>query len=389
MADKAVSLRGEQTVLFTNRQLVALMWPLLLEQFLAITVGLADSLMVATVGDAAISAVSLVDSISNLMIYIFSAMATGGAAVAGQYIGQRQKEDACHAGQQLIALLAAVSVFFVALLYLFRTQILTVMFGHIEPDVMAATNTYYLYVMASIPGIALYNGGAFTPEQLARFGQQAENRHFGKPSGLMDQMACARSGAVYLDLAAGEILPVAAPFAAMGLTLSLTDTGGSHAGLTAAYAAIPADMHSVARRFGAETLSQVDPADFFAHRQPGLADDRAAHFFAENARVPQMRDALARRDAGEYLRLMNASGRSSEQLLRNIQVPGGDDRLSRGLACASALLDGVGAWRVHGGGFAGGVQALMPCTAFPAYRQAMEARFGPGSCRELRITGAE
>lgn len=160
MADKAVSLRGEQTVLFTNRQLVALMWPLLLEQFLAITVGLADSLMVATVGDAAISAVSLVDSISNLMIYIFSAMATGGAAVAGQYIGQRQKEDACHAGQQLIALLAAVSVFFVTLLYLFRAQILTVMFGHIEPDVMAATNTYYLYVMASIPGIALYNGGA-------------------------------------------------------------------------------------------------------------------------------------------------------------------------------------------------------------------------------------
>lgn len=160
MADKAVSLRGEQTVLFTNRQLVALMWPLLLEQFLAITVGLADSLMVATVGDAAISAVSLVDSISNLMIYIFSAMATGGAAVAGQYIGQRQKEDACHAGQQLIALLAAVSVFFVALLYLFRAQVLTVTFGHIEPDVMAATNTYYLYVMASIPGIALYNGGA-------------------------------------------------------------------------------------------------------------------------------------------------------------------------------------------------------------------------------------
>ena len=168
MADKAVSLRGEQTVLFTNRQLVALMWPLLLEQFLAITVGLADSLMVATVGDAAISAVSLVDSISNLMIYIFSAMATGGAAVAGQYIGQRQKEDACHAGQQLIALLAAVSVFFVALLYLFRAQVLTVMFGHIEPDVMAATNTYYLYVMASIPGIALYNGGAALWRTMAR-----------------------------------------------------------------------------------------------------------------------------------------------------------------------------------------------------------------------------
>ena len=160
MANDPVALRGDKKVMFTNRALVSLMWPLLLEQMLAIAVGLADSLMVATVGDAAISAVSLVDSISNLMIYIFSAMATGGAAVAGQYIGQRQKEDACNAGQQLIALLGAVSVFFVALLYLFRTQILTVMFGHIEPDVMAATNTYYLYVMASIPGIALYNGGA-------------------------------------------------------------------------------------------------------------------------------------------------------------------------------------------------------------------------------------
>ena len=160
MGKLAAPVRADKEMMFTNRQLVALMWPLLLEQLLAITVGLADSLMVATVGDAAISAVSLVDSISNLMIYIFSAMATGGAAVAGQYIGQRQKEDACNAGQQLIALLGAVSIFFVALLYLFRTQILTVMFGHIEPDVMAATNTYYLYVMASIPGIALYNGGA-------------------------------------------------------------------------------------------------------------------------------------------------------------------------------------------------------------------------------------
>ena len=150
---------------------------------------------------------------------------------------------------------------------------------------------------------ALYNGGAFSPEQLARFGQQAENRHFGKPSGLMDQLACALDGAVYIDFAAGEIAPVAAPFADMGLTLSLTDTGGSHAGLTAAYAALPADMCSVARRFGAETLSQVDPADFYAHRQPGLADDRAAHFFEENARVPQMRDALVRRDAAAFLQM--------------------------------------------------------------------------------------
>ena len=145
---------------FTNRQLVALIAPLLLEQFLAIGVGLADSLMVSHVGDAAISAVSLVDSISNLMIYMFSAMAAGGAAVAGQYIGRRERDNANNAGQHLILLLGAVSVVITLLLYLFRQTVLTVLFGSVEPDVMAATNKYYLIVMASIPGIALFNGGA-------------------------------------------------------------------------------------------------------------------------------------------------------------------------------------------------------------------------------------
>ena len=145
---------------FSNRRLVSLIAPLVVEQFFAISVGLADSMMVATVGDAAISAVSLVDSISNLMIYIFSAMAAGGAAVAGQYIGRREPENANRAGQHLVALLGVASVCFVALLYLFKTAVLTAVFGKIDADVMAATNTYYSIVMASIPGIALYNGGA-------------------------------------------------------------------------------------------------------------------------------------------------------------------------------------------------------------------------------------
>lgn len=136
------------------------MVPLILEQLLAITVGLADSLMVATVGDAAISAVSLVDAISNLMIYIFSAMAAGGAAVAGQYIGRGEWDNACKAGEQLIMLLFTVSVSFVVLLYIFKTWVLTTIYGAIAPDVMEQTNIYYMYVMASIPGIALYNGGA-------------------------------------------------------------------------------------------------------------------------------------------------------------------------------------------------------------------------------------
>ena len=160
MEHQSPAAAGNRKIEFSNHDLVVLIAPLIAEQFLAILVGLADSLMVATVGDAAISAVSLVDSISNLMIYIFSAMAAGGAAVAGQYIGRRERENANSAGQHLVVLLAVTSVCFVALLYLFKTAVLTTVFGRIDADVMAATDKYYSIVMASIPGIALYNGGA-------------------------------------------------------------------------------------------------------------------------------------------------------------------------------------------------------------------------------------
>ena len=388
MDEQMSPLAGRQNIEFTNRQLVSLILPMLAEQLLGITVGLADSLMVATVGDASISAVSLVDSVSALMIYIFSAMATGGAVVAGQYLARREREEACRSAQQLMVLLGVVSLAVTALLYLFRDLIVTRLFGHIDADVMEATNIYYSYVMASIPGIALYNGGAFSPEQLARFGQQAENRHFGKPSGLMDQLACALDGAVYIDFAAGEIAPVAAPFADMGLTLSLTDTGGSHAGLDTSYARIPADMRYIASFFGKELLGEVDPAEFYAKKW-NTSDRpvrRAKHFFDENARVPKMRDALIAGNAAEYMRLMNESGRSSETLLTNIVTSATDDRkLETGLYLSSKLLDGIGAWRVHGGGFAGCVQALMPSEYFPKYKSEMEAAFGLGSCRALKL----
>lgn len=145
---------------FSNRQLLSLMLPLIMEQFLAIFVGFADSLMVSFVGEAAISAVSLVDSISNLMIYVFSAMAAGGAVVAGQYMGHGDEEKARRAGEQMMALLAAFSLVIMALLYLFRDGLLALLFGEIAPDVLAATNTYYIITIASIPAIAIYNGGA-------------------------------------------------------------------------------------------------------------------------------------------------------------------------------------------------------------------------------------
>jgi len=230
----------------------------------------------------------------------------------------------------------------------------------------------------------LYNGDRADYVTLARCAGDAENRHFGKPSGLMDQLACAAGRAVYIDFLSDEIRPLDCDFAGMGLALCLTNTGGSHAGLTDAYAEIPADMRAVARELGAERLGEIDPATLDPDAMPrDRAHDRARHFFAENARVPQLRDAVLRGDGNACMELLNASGRSSERLLRNIEAPGGDGLLAKGLALSERLLAGVGAWRVHGGGFAGCVQALLPAAAFPDYRREMEAVFGAGSCFQI------
>lgn len=145
---------------FSNKQLIKLVVPLLIEQFLAMAVGLADSMMVAQVGDAAVSGVSLVDSISALMIYIFTALAAGGAAVCGQYLGHTSSENAKRAGHHLVMLMLASSLAITLILYVFNRPILNVLFGQAEADVVAATNTYYLIVMSSVPGLALYNAGA-------------------------------------------------------------------------------------------------------------------------------------------------------------------------------------------------------------------------------------
>jgi len=146
--------------LFTNKDLAKLLFPLMIEQFLAVAVGMADSIMVASVGESAVSAVSLVDSINMLMINIFAALATGGAVVAGQYIGQRENDKACRAGEQLLVFIFFISIAIMAIMYLGKGFILNVVFGSIEPDVYAYANTYLLITFASIPFIALYNSGA-------------------------------------------------------------------------------------------------------------------------------------------------------------------------------------------------------------------------------------
>lgn len=234
----------------------------------------------------------------------------------------------------------------------------------------------------------LYNNNTAQPIVIARTAQLAENKFFGKPCGLQAQLTIALGKTVYLDFKTGEIEPLKADFAAMGLTMCLTETGGSHAGLDTSYARIPADMVYIANIFDKGVLGDVDPEEF---RKKGWDPTsrpvrRAIHFFDENDRVPKMRDALKKNDGNTYMRLMNESGRSSEKLLTNVYTSVTDDtKLTEGLALSAKLLEGKGAWRVHGGGFAGCVQALMPTEFYGEYKLSMEERFGEGACRKIRL----
>ena len=146
--------------LFSNRSLLNLVIPLILEQFLAVTVGMADSMMVASVSEAAVSGVSLVDSVNILLINIFAALATGGAVVSGQYLGMKKKEKASIAADQLVLFVLIISLGIMALMYLGKEFILTGVFGRIDQEVYYHANRYLLVVTASIPFIALYNSGA-------------------------------------------------------------------------------------------------------------------------------------------------------------------------------------------------------------------------------------
>ncbi|MCR5137960.1 MAG: galactokinase [Oscillospiraceae bacterium] len=234
----------------------------------------------------------------------------------------------------------------------------------------------------------LYNNAEIPELVLARTAQTAENEHFGKPCGLMSQLACVYGHTLYVDLKTNEIEQIVDDFSDMGLALCLTNTGGSHDGLSTSYARIPADMTYVANLFDVGVLADVSPEEFRAKGwdPSNRPVRRAMHFFDENERVPLMRDALKAHNGAEYMRLMNESGRSSETLLNNIVTSStGDTRLLEGLEKSAALLEGKGAWRVHGGGFAGCVQALMPADYFPVYQAEMQKTFGPDSCFRIHL----
>lgn len=242
----------------------------------------------------------------------------------------------------------------------------------------------------------LYNNGALTPVCIAQAGQYAENRYFGKPCGLMDQLACAVGGAAAVDFehaASPKVARIACDFDAMGHALYVVNAGGSHAGLTGEYAAIPAEMGAVAAAFGKDVLRQVDKADFYDRLGSlrGTVSDRAIlramHYFSEDERAVALGRAVEAGEVGAYKAIMLASGASSMSRLQNIYpAPLADERsVALALALSEEILAGRGAWRIQGGGFAGTIQALVPHELCAAYEEGMRAAFGPGCCSRLHI----
>jgi len=241
------------------------------------------------------------------------------------------------------------------------------------------------------------NDSAVSDQEVAKIAQFAENVYFGKPCGLMDQMACSVGGLIHIDFSGetkveklGEILSF------FPYDICITNSRSSHADLSDEYAAIPYEMKAVAQALGKEVLSQVDTQELYA-RIPELRKQlgdravlRALHFVAENQRVYDEFDALKAQDVDAFLRLVKASGDSSFKYLQNVYTNRDvtSQALSVALAMSEVIQQGRGACRVHGGGFAGTIQAFVPKQETERYRAEMDRLFGEGTCQVLRIREA-
>ena len=235
-----------------------------------------------------------------------------------------------------------------------------------------------------------------SPIAIAQIGQWAENVYFGKPCGLMDQMASSVGNIITIDFASPAkpvVEPVAVDFSKAGLALCILDSGADHADLTDEYAAIPAECRAVAAVCGGEVLRDVPFETFLAklpecRRQCGdRAVLRAFHVYADNDRVAKQVAALHDGDFDTFLSLVNESGRSSWEYLQNVIPAGYKEHQEVGVTIAAAkhLLGDKGAVRVHGGGFAGTVQAFVPVEMLDEFKAGMEAILGEGRCHVLSI----
>ena len=242
----------------------------------------------------------------------------------------------------------------------------------------------------------LFFGGKATQPEVAMIGQWAENVYFGKPCGLMDEMASAVGSMVTIDFLDKDnpvIEPIDFDFAACGHALCIIDSRASHADLTDEYAAITQELKAVCAQFGKEVLTQIDEAEFMAaipqlRRSCGdRAVLRALHFYKENARVPKQVQALKNGDFDTFLNLVKESGRSSWMYLQNVIPAGYKEKQDVAIALnlCEYYLNGRGAYRVHGGGFAGTVQAFVPLDILEQFRAGLDAVLGEGACHVLSI----
>ena len=232
--------------------------------------------------------------------------------------------------------------------------------------------------------------------EIAQIGQYAENVYFGKPCGLMDQMASSVGGMVYIDFADPEnpiVEKIDFDFQKEGYDLCIIDSGADHADLTDEYAAITRELKELCAFFGKEYLRQIPETDFMA-ALPKLRETvsdrsilRAMHVYRENERVAAQCDALKTNDINSFLRLVTESGHSSWMYMQNINPAGAVQKqpVAFALALCDSLLRGKGAYRVHGGGFAGTVQAFVPHHMLDGFKEAVEAGLGKGSCHVLNV----
>lgn len=242
----------------------------------------------------------------------------------------------------------------------------------------------------------LFCGSKLPPAAIAKIGQYAENVYFGKPSGLLDQMGCALGGIVSIDFRNREqpdYHTVNVDFANAGYALCIIDTGADHSNLTADYAAIPQEMGQVAGYFGKEVLCQVEETAFYQavpdlRKQLGdRAVMRAIHYFTDCRRVEDQVEALEHGDFDRFLRLVSSSGHSSYMYLQNVATyrDPKDQPVALALAMAGYYLHNRGARRVHGGGFAGTIQAFVPLDMVEEFQAGMDSLLGTGACRVTYI----
>lgn len=270
--------------------------------------------------------------------------------------------------------------------------------AYVTSDVLSgsglSSSAAYEVLVANI--LNHYCGGALDDIEIAKISQYAENIYFGKPCGLMDQMGASVGGAVAIDFedpAAPVVKKVEYDFSKCGHALCIVDTGSCHADLTDDYAEITREMGAVAAYFGKQYLREVPEEEFYA-AIPSLrvcAGDRAVlramHYYEDDRRAAEEADALNQGDFDRFLALVNASGISSATNLQNIWSVAApkDQAVSLALALGKRLLGGTGAIRVHGGGFAGTIQAFVPNEKLAAFKSGMETVLGPRKCHVLHI----